>query len=154
MEARSTPLGQGLTASQDLLSLRLDVSKHVFAKGEPISIQVSAVNRSSQIVRVAKVTPWEAVKLVIVQDGQAVAPAGSGSGIRNRTPSSAELQPGESWIYVAYPDAAPYNAIGNWQLGLWETARWALHDLRDCCPCTSKGKVDHWLGLAEEAKLQ
>lgn len=109
---------QGDNPPHDLVSLRLNASKHVYANGEPVLIQVSVINRSAQTVRVAKVTPWEAATLVVVREGQPVAPSGTGSGVRNRTPVNADLLPGQSWIYVAYPEAEPYNAISNW--GYWK----------------------------------
>ena len=113
--AASAPVdSRGLAASQDPVVLGLDVSKHVFYEGEPILIRITAVNRSSQAVAVLQNSPWEAAILVITEGGRTVIPSNGASGVRNRNPIFAPLQPGQNWIYQSYSDPQHYYALSNW----------------------------------------
>ncbi len=121
VRAGSTPApvtANALSAPENLVELRLDALKHVVRKGERILVRVTALNRSSEIIGVMQLVPWEVVDLHVLSDGHAIIPSRIGSGIRNRGAISAVLRPGQSWIFQTYVDPGSYYPIEAW--GYWQ----------------------------------
>jgi hypothetical protein len=114
--ATSTPA----TNSPRLLALHLDASQHVFKLGEPITIELSVTNASSDALSVPPVTPWEAAKLIVRRnDDTIVKPSTSPVAYHWGFAGHAVLQPGQSYTYRWRQSKPPYaltffNPISYW----------------------------------------
>jgi hypothetical protein len=103
-----------------LLSLRLTVSQHLFKVGQPITIQLSVVNTSPDVISLPPVTPWNAAKLIVRRnDNTIVNPSGAPVQYDWRFAAHTVLEPGQSYTYHWRNSEPPYaftyfNPISYW----------------------------------------
>lgn len=89
-----------IAAPQSLLELHLTASQTTYRVGDPVLVKLEVFNRSSDVIAVSDVVPWDAATLVLLRDGTVVAPSSSSvSGWHTRFPGQPKVQPGQSYAY-------------------------------------------------------
>lgn len=102
------------------LALQLSVPQRAFKIGQPVTIEISVVNRSAGTVSVPPTTPWDATTLIVRRnDNTIVNPSNAPVPYHWRFAGHAVLQHGQRYTYYWRESQPPYtstyfNPISDW----------------------------------------